>query len=409
MRVLMVAPGTRGDVAPMAGLGARLHREHGFDVAVAANPALSALVDAAGLEFRELAGDMNQLVAPAPPGKRPKAADLRRYMSDLTEYMDLAASGTLSAARTGADIILANSIAPYAFDVAEAMDIPAIGAYLQPLEPSRGYPPVALGTARNFTAAGNKLLGSLMMQAKAPYDSPSARIRSELGLPPKSRRRSEAERRRQDLPILHGFSSAVVPRPGDWRAGLKMTGYWWPEVNTDWSPPSGLEAFLADGPPPVFIGFGSTAAMDVDFMLDVVDRAGTRAVLQGVEGVSRPIAISIGDAPHEWLFPRVSVAVHHAGAGTTAAALRAGIPSVAVPIFTDQPFWARRIEALGAGPKPVAYKDLTADRLAAALIDAQAAASYAENARRVSRKLLAEDSVAPVAAAIHHQAGTAPS
>lgn len=405
MRVLIVAPGTRGDVAPMVGLGARLHREHGFGVAVAANPAYSALVETAGLEFRELAGDMNQLVTPAPPGKSPKPADLRRYMRDLTGYMDLAASGTLAAAQAGTDMILANSIAPYAFDVAEALGIPAMGAYLQPLEPSRDYAPVALGATWNLTASGNKLLGTLMAQAKAPYDSPAARIRSELGLPPKSRRRSDAERRKRDFPILHGFSPAVVPRPGDWRAGLKLTGYWWPEADADWSPPSELEAFLADGPPPVFIGFGSSGAMDADFMLDVVDRAGARAVLQGVDGVSLANAISIGDVPHQWLFPRVSVAVHHAGAGTTAAALRAGIPSVAVPIFTDQPFWARRVYALGAGPKPVPYKNLTADRLAAAIGRAQATASYAENARGVSRKLLAEDSVAPVAAAIHHQTG----
>ncbi|WP_026819053.1 glycosyltransferase [Arthrobacter castelli] len=406
MRVLIVAPGTRGDVAPMAGLGARLQADYGFDVAIAANPAQLALIESAGLEYRELAGDLGQLVNPAPPGQKPKPADLRRYMNELAGYMDLGAYGTLAAAQAGADVVLANSIAPYAFDVAEALNIPAMGVFLQPIEPSRAYAPVTLGTARNFTAAGNKLLGSLIAHGPAPYDKPTARIRRELGLADKSRRRSEAERRRRDSTILHGFSPAVVPRPKDWRNGLQMTGYWWPDVDAAWSPPSELEAFLADGPAPVFIGCGSTGAMGADFMLDVVERAGVRAVLQGVDGVSQRDAISIGPVPHEWLFPRVSAAVHHGGAGTTAAALRAGVPSVAVPIFTDQPFWAARIHALGAGPEPIAYKNLAPAGLARAIRQAQTTESYAENARGISRKLLAEDGVAPVAAAIERVAGT---
>ena len=139
MRVLMITPGTRGDVAPMAGLGHRL-RTMGFDVAIAANAAHAPLVTAAGCEHRNLPGDMGALVSPAAPGKRPTGTDLRRYMNELGDYMDLAATGTLAAAEDGADVILANAIAPYAYDVAEALGIPAVGAHLQPTEPSTAYP-----------------------------------------------------------------------------------------------------------------------------------------------------------------------------------------------------------------------------------------------------------------------------
>lgn len=399
MRVLMITPGTRGDVAPIAGLGSRL-QALGFDVAIAANAAYAPLVTAAGCEYRELRGDMSHLVSPAAPGKKATGADLRTYMRELGDYMDLAATGTLAAAEAGADVILANAIAPYAYDVAEALGVPAIGAHLQPTEPSTAYPPVVLGTARSLGPVGNKLLGSLISAGKAPYDAPSARIRQVLGLPKTARSASDRSRRKANSPVLHGMSRTIFPRPADWRSGLTMTGYWWPEVEPGWQPPAELVEFLADGPPPVFIGFGSSAALDADFMLDAAHRARVRAVLQGVQGASGPDAISIGAVPHEWLFPQMAAVVHHAGAGTAAAGLRAGVPTVSVPIYTDQPFWAARITSLGAGPQQVPYKELTTERLADAITQATTTPAYAARARQLAAMLATEDGTAPVATAL---------
>ncbi|GAA3322065.1 glycosyltransferase [Paeniglutamicibacter sulfureus] len=372
----------------------------GYDVAIAANVAYAPLITAAGCEHRELPGDMSHLVSPAAPGKRPTGADLRRYMDELGDYMDLAATGTLAAAESGAEVILANAIAPYAYDVAEALEIPAIGAHLQPTEPSAAYPPVVLGTARSLGPAGNKLLGSLVSAGKAPYDAPSARIRKALGLGKKSRAAADRLRRKDNSPVLHGISPTIFPRPADWRSGLSLAGYWWPEAEPGWQPPAELLEFLAEGPPPVFIGFGSSAALDADFMLDTVRRSGVRAVLQGVEGVSGSGVIGVGAVPHQWLFPRMAAVVHHAGAGTAAAGLRAGAPTVSVPIYTDQPFWAARITSLGAGPQPVPYKELTTERLAAAITQATATPAYAARARHLAAVLASEDGTAPVVAAL---------
>ncbi|MDR7356684.1 nucleotide disphospho-sugar-binding domain-containing protein [Paeniglutamicibacter sulfureus] len=383
----------------MAGLGSRL-QSLGYDVAIAANVAYAPLITAAGCEHRELPGDMSHLVSPAAPGKRPTGADLRRYMDELGDYMDLAATGTLAAAESGAEVILANAIAPYAYDVAEALEIPAIGAHLQPTEPSAAYPPVVLGTARSLGPAGNKLLGSLVSAGKAPYDAPSARIRKALGLGKKSRAAADRLRRKDNSPVLHGISPTIFPRPADWRSGLSLAGYWWPEAEPGWQPPAELLEFLAEGPPPVFIGFGSSAALDADFMLDTVRRSGVRAVLQGVEGVSGSGVIGVGAVPHQWLFPRMAAVVHHAGAGTAAAGLRAGAPTVSVPIYTDQPFWAARITSLGAGPQPVPYKELTTERLAAAITQATATPAYAARARHLAAVLASEDGTAPVVAAL---------
>lgn len=259
---------------------------------------------------------------------------------------------------------------------------------------------MVLGLARSLGPVGNKLLGSLVSAGKAPYDVPSARIRQVLDLPKKSRSASDRARRKANSPVLHGISPLIFPRPADWRTGLTMAGYWWPESEPGWQPPAELVEFLAEGPPPVFIGFGSSAALDADFMLDVVHRAGVRAVLQGVQGASGPNALSIGAVPHEWLFPQMAAVVHHAGAGTAAAGLRAGMPTVSVPIYTDQPFWAARITSLGAGPQPVPYKKLTAERLAAAITQATTTPTYSARARQLAATLATEDGTAPVEAAL---------
>lgn len=395
MRVLMVTPGTRGDVAPMAGLGSRL-QALGYEVAIAANSAHAPLVVESGCEFRPLPGDLEGLIRQPAPGAKASSKSVLTFWRNLTEYMDGAATGTLAAAEAGADVIMANSVAPYAYDVAEALGIPAIGAHLQPTEPSAAYPPVLMNSARSLGAWGNKIIGERAAAGPAPYDAPSARLRRELGLGKQSRAAGEGRRRKAQATILHGISPSVLPRPADWHQGLVMAGYWWPAMKGDWQPPADLVDFLADGPPPVFVGFGSSAHMDPAFILEATRRAGVRAVVQGAQGALGDDAIGVGSVPHEWLFPQMAAVVHHAGAGTTAAGFRAGVPAVGVPVYTDQPLWASRIASLGVGPQPVPHKKLTTARLGEAMEQAVSTPSYAQRAREVAAAIAAEDGTAPV-------------
>lgn len=148
----------------------------------------------------------------------------------------------------------------------------------------------------------------------------------------------------------------MVPRPPDWREGIDVASYWWPEHPADWKPPEDLERFLAAGPPPVFLGFGSRNPADAARLTEIVAaarrKAGVRMVIQagwaslGAGLQDDDDMIVIGETPHDWLFPKMSAVVHHAGAGTTAAGLRAGVPTVGVPMITDQPFWASRVTTL---------------------------------------------------------------
>lgn len=284
MRVLMICPGTRGDVAPMAGLGSRLQKL-GYEVSIAANPAYAHLVVRSGCEYRPLPGDLARIIKRATPGGAKSSGGMLTTWRELSEYMDQAATGTLAAVEAGADVILANSVAPYAYDVAEAVGIPAVGAHLQPVEPSADYPPVLLGSARNLGGLGNRIIGERVLAGPAPYDAPSARLRHELGLPKLSRQAAERRRARASSTVLHGISPTVLPRPTDWRPGLVMAGYWWPAPEPEWSPSAELEDFLSAGPPPVFVGFGSSAALEAGFVLEAIRRASGRCCR--VRGTSR--------------------------------------------------------------------------------------------------------------------------
>lgn len=247
-------------------------------------------------------------------------------------------------------------------------------------------------------------------------------LRAQLGLPPASARAVRRRRNADSRPVLHGVSPALVPRPADWRPGLELVGNWWPYTAPDATLPPELEDFLAAGPPPVFVGFGSMAAGARDnggserlaaTVVGALRRAGVRGVIQsGWAGLSGPAdgadILTVGEVPHALLFPRTAAVVHHAGAGTTAAALRAGVPAVPVPVTADQPFWAARLAAVGAGTDAVPFRALAAEgaveRLAEAIGRAVREPSYRDAATAVARRMEAEDGAGEVIKAVESAA-----
>ncbi|EXU68975.1 UDP-glucose:sterol glucosyltransferase, partial [Streptomyces sp. PRh5] len=228
------------------------------------------------------------------------------------------------------------------------------------------------------------------------------------GLPPATSRAATSHTTGADLrPVFHGFSPLVVPRPADWPSGVEVAGYWWPARPRDWRPPAELTDFLQAGPPPVFIGFGSMAPGEGERLGELVTaavaRAGVRAVVQaGWAGLTAAgdDVLAVGDLPHDWLFPRTAAVVHHAGAGTTAAGLRAGVPAVAVPAMADQPFWATRLHHLGVAPRPLPLADLTAESLGAAITTCLTAPALRHRAAELADAIGAEDGAASVLAHI---------
>ena len=397
MKVLILSPGTRWDVAPAAGLGAAFVAD-GHEVTIVANTEYEPLVTSAGCTLAPITAPLGPQTDDT-PGAQP---GIRAYLAALRTYMDHAATAALNAA-PGAAAVLTNAISPYGHDIAEGLGVPFVEALLQPAPPSAAYPPMLISW-RDLGRIGNRLAGRIAQQVLTPYDPACARIRAELGLSPETRRAAQRRRRAQGIPVHHGISPAVLPRPADWPNHVTLDGFWWPPTPADWIPPAGLREFYDAGPTPVVVTLGSlppssAALREVE---EAMRMSKARVIMQGpqlrgiVDRLDSPDVIHVGAVPHSWLLPRAAAVVHQAGAGVTAAALRAGIPSVPLPIHTDQPFWARRLAALGAATRPIPIKKVNGALLADAITHARSNKQLRDGARAVRAAMNGEDSTRPL-------------
>jgi sterol 3beta-glucosyltransferase len=214
--------------------------------------------------------------------------------------------------------------------------------------------------------------------------------------------------------LLLAYSEALLPRSREWPANAIVTGWWFLDDGARWSLPSELERFIAEGPTPIYVGFGSMAFRDRDALFDVVLRAvasvGARAVLgSGWGGLARgslPSSVfAVDEAPHDWLFPRMAAIVHHGGAGTTGAAIRAGKPSVVTPFIADQFAWARLLNARGLAPAPLPHRTVIADALAAEIKTVLHDGAMRERAKTIGATVRAENGLVRAVDAIERATG----
>jgi sterol 3beta-glucosyltransferase len=199
---------------------------------------------------------------------------------------------------------------------------------------------------------------------------------------------------------LYAFSPSVVPQPADWPSEAHVTGYWFLQEPARWQPPAELARFLADGPKPVCITLGSSTGADAsriwNLASEALSQSGQRGLIvgRGFHAQNRPgQLLGVDYVPYHWLFPRVRCVVHHGGAGTTGKALRAGVPSIVVPFTSDQPFWGRRVHALGAGPRPIPSQKLSLRVLVEAIGTVVASREMQSRARQLGERIRAEDGV----------------
>lgn len=405
-RVLIVTSGGGGDVAPYTGLGVRLH-DAGFDVAIATHEPFAGVVRASGLGFHPLPGDPRAWAQSQGSGSGDGEGEAgAAVLGKIQDAHRETGAAIVAAARAGTDLMLLGALTvPLGYQVAEAVGVPSMGVHLQPTEPTRDFPsvfvPGSLGGWGN--RASHKVAGTLFDVWLA---GGVKQLRADLGLAPQSLRAMQKRMRREAWPIHCGFSEAVIPRPADWRPGVEVVGYWWPDHPGDWAPSPELEAFLAAGPPPVFVGFGSLGTEGErlgELVPAALRQAGVRGVIQAGWGglvASGDDMLSIGEAPHDRLFPHMAAVVHAAGAGVVAAGLQAGLPAVPVPVGLDQPFWGQRLVALGAAPDSIPAKKLTVERLAAAVRAVVSDPSYAKAAGAIGERVRAEDGAAATVTAV---------
>ena len=402
MNVAILTLGTRGDVQPYVALGVGL-KEAGHEVTLVTGKGFEAMVSGQGLRYVALDVDLLEL-AQSPEGRaalRSPRGALRTARGLMPTVRRMLVEEWEAAASSGADAVVYHPKAMGGHHVAEALGVPGFLALPVPaLSPTRAFP-VPVLPLLNLGGPLNKLsYGAFFRSITLPYRRMVNRWRKEtLGLPALPLLASELELRGEPIPRLYPCSPHVVPVPADWDESSVMTGYWFLDVGSDWRPPDELAAFLEDGPPPVYVGFGS-AARDPEgsraAALAALRRLGLRGVLAtGLHGMSSAEVIEIEGAPHDWLFPRMAAVVHHGGAGTTAEGLRAGKPSAVFPSnFGDQLFWGRRVRALGTGPEPVPQKRLTAEGLVAAIRAVAEDESTRRRAAELGEKIRAEDGIA---------------
>lgn len=372
MRIAIQTLGTRGDVQPYVALARGLLRR-GHEVQLAAPVQFESMVTRHGIDFWPLPGEFLALLD-TPEGKAAIAGSrgfgaglkLLKHVRPLMRRLldaEWAAIG-----RFGPDVIIHHPKSIASPDIAARLGRPAVLA-----SPLPGFTPTAAFPSPLLPFANLGPLNRLshLLATRGPgllFRKELARWRAQsLGVP-------SGHRPGAPTVTLYAYSPAVVPRPTDWGGDVLVTGYWFLDED-DWRLPTDLRAFLAAGDKPIYVGFGSMPGLAPGKLAaDVIEalaRTGKRGVLAlgggALEVPSPPAHVHVMTAaPHDRLLPQMSAALHHGGAGTTAASLRAGLPTIICPFFGDQPFWSRRVADLGAGPAPLDRESLTVAALAAA-------------------------------------------
>lgn len=418
MRVTILAPGSRGDIQPYLGLGSGLARR-GHAVRVVTTLDHARLVEESGLELAPVAIDVQAALR----GDRVAAsieggglvASFREIAALAKKGARMTAEVALEAAR-GSDVVLTGFGGVFLADaICRKLEVPLVQAYNVPLTPTGAFPGV-LAPGLSFGPRSRRLGHWLTRQAlwATMRTSANGARRDLLGAPSASLLAPSGHAGLAAGTVLYGWSEAALPRGPEWGDDVEVTGFWFLDEPTGWSPPPALARFLAAGPKPVCIGFGSMSTRDpaktTRLVIDAVKRSGQRAVLlAGWAGLGvgelPPEICALDAAPHAWLYPRMAVVVHHGGAGTTAAAWRAGVPAVIVPHHGDQPFWAARARELGVGPTPLPRARLTAERLAGAIAEVERDQGMAARAAALGERIRAEDGVGKAVAAIERMAG----
>jgi len=405
--ITLITAGSRGDVQPYIALGRGL-MALGHTARLATHALYADWIRGHGLEFAPVEGDPMAAFqhehgrdwVETGRGGQSFLRGFRRYIGPLLHQ---ATADTL-AAIADTDLVLFSGVAFYvAYSAAEKLGLPFLQAYLQPINPTREFPSVIYPTRRKggsiFNYATHAAGGyQIWLQLRPVLND----IRRDmLGLRPMPVLGPFPAMFQRKLPVVHGYSPTLLPKPRDWSEALFVPGFWFLDDNS-YAPPSHLTDFLAAGPPPVYVGFGSMTGNDPERLtrltLEAVARSGQRAVLlSGWAGLAAgdlpPGVLKLDSAPHGWLFPRMAAVVHHGGVGTTHEALRSGRPQVVVPFFGDQPFWADRVHELGVSPPPVLQEELTAEHLAEAICAAISDPAMRRRAAEVGKQVCAERGV----------------
>ena len=438
LNIVIQVVGSRGDVQPFVALGKVLRETYGHRVRLATHPNFKNFVQENGLEFFSIGGDPSRLMAfmvknpSLMPGFRSiLGGDVSQQRRDVAEYIqgcwrscyeagdgmnnsapddkisersESPSGSELTARPFVADCIIANPPSFAHIHCAEKLGIPLHIMFTMPYSATQAFPhPLANIQSSNADPRLTNYISYVMIELLSWQGLGDIinRFRAKcLELDPISLIWAPGMLHRLKVPHTYCWSPALIPKPKDWGPNISVSGFYLLNLASNYTPTPDLQAFLDAGPPPVYIGFGSIVLDNPDAMTELIFETvritGQRILLSkgwggiGADGLRIPDGVfMLGNVPHDWLFNRVSCVVHHGGAGTTAAGIAAGRPTVIVPFFGDQPFWGAMVARAGAGPEPIPHKQLTADNLANA-INFCLKPERLERARELAGKMAAE-------------------
>lgn len=390
MRVVLTNFGTTGDIEPFLALAAEL-RNHGHQPVLALSPYYADRVAQLNLTFAPVGPDLRQVQAEINRALMTilDPAVLSERIQGLSLQLALALPYILDDLREvcrSADVLVSGPAQPAARMVHDLTGIPFVSVYL-----------VYLGDAGTYELPFQQASNSFVNSFRAEQGlSPLRDAMSHTGVP----QQDALDPHSPEL-NLYAISRHVVPPSPSWPSHHHTTGYFFLD-GQEWQPDPALVDFIASGPAPVVIDFGSMTHDDpealTDVILESVRRAGCRAVLQqGWSGLGKrqlPDHVkAAGFVPHHWLFPKAACVVHHGATGTTAATYRAGVPAVFIPHAFEHPSNARIAQHIGIAGPAIPYTELTAERLSTALATTLNTEQYYQAAAAISRKIHSEHGV----------------
>ncbi|HWA30289.1 MAG TPA: glycosyltransferase [Rhizomicrobium sp.] len=415
MIVSVIAAGTRGDAQPPAMLCRELAR-YGHEVRFIAQREFADMIEGSDVLLRPLPGDLHTELNSADAQKffagGGNPLTFLRWFYDVGRKFAAQLTPALAEFTAGSHMIVGTGLADYASNImARVHKTKAAHAYMQPAIPTREFP-CALFSVPPFDLPGwaNKLEARIYFETAWLGARPIANVAHKmLGLPPPPWRVPVLEELNRGQPFLMAYSEAFLPKPKDWPDHVEVTGFWFRDTPASWQPPADLVRFIESGPPPIYAGFGSMVMKDpeatVNAVLEAVAKNNARAVIASGWSGYRPEKLpdnvfAVDSIPHDWLLPKMAAGIHHGGAGTTGACLRAGIPQVVVPFVGDQFFWGLQVEKRGVAPKRIPHSTLTAQALGDAIGKVLSDPAMRKRAAEMGERVRAENGLARAAAVI---------
>jgi len=409
LNIVILIVGSRGDVQPFLAFGKGL-QQAGHRVRLATHVNFRQFVTENGVEFYPLKGDpellMNFMVNhPDMITLDPREIDQKKATMKkiYTSTWD-----ACTAHNFRADVIISNPPVNVHVHLAQRLQVPLFVMFTMPWSPTKDYMhPLAPMQKYIDNKTSYSLVEKMVWVGLGGLQN---EFRKKIGLSPIVRGSNLVNRLK--FPHIYCMSPHLAPKPTDWDTNIDVVGFWYLDLKNSYKPPQDLVDFFAAGPPPVYIGFGSIVVDDPKTLsknvIEAVIQSGQRALISPGwaklgEGMNLPPSIKlIGAAPHDWLFPNCAAVCHHGGAGTTAAGLKSGCPTIIVPFFGDQPFWGACVAQQGVGPAPIPYKKITAEKLKDAILFC-VQPEVQKKAKEFGDKLRNEDGVQTAVDAFHRR------